>query len=287
VAELVGILNLDKPAAWTSHDVVARVRRLAGQRRVGHAGTLDPAATGVLPVLLGRATRLVELIQAGRKTYQATVCLGAATTTDDAEGETIATAPVPTLSCEQVAGVLRRFEGTILQTPPRYSAIKVGGQRAYAVARRGDEPALQPRPVTIDALHLLACDPPTLCLEVHCGSGTYVRALARDLGAALGTLGHLTALVRTRVGPFGLEDAIRLDTLAERGVAAVLLAADQALPTAPRVDVTDAEAAQLANGRGVALDGLAAGDVWVYAPAGRLVCLGAADGTLLRSRVLL
>jgi tRNA pseudouridine55 synthase len=285
--ELVGILNIDKPRGWTSHDVVARVRRLAGQKRVGHAGTLDPAATGVLPVVLGRATRLVELIQAGHKTYRARVQLGAATATDDAEGELLARAAVPPLEHAQVEAALAQFRGEILQTPPRFAAIKVDGQRAYAVARRGGEPKLEPRQVTIYALHLLDLGPSSLHLEVTCSGGTYIRALARDLGAALGTLGHLTELVRTRVGPFCLEDAISLDHLAERGVESALLPADRALPDAPRFEATPDLAARLTNGVAVPANDLPSGPVWVTAPAGRLVCLGVSDGTLLRSRVLL
>jgi tRNA pseudouridine55 synthase len=263
------------------------VRRLAHQKRVGHAGTLDPAATGVLPVLLGRATRLVELIQAGPKTYRATVRLGQQTATDDAEGDVIAAAAVPALDERHVEAALARFRGEIQQLPPRYSAIRVGGQHAYALARRGAEVALAPRRVTIHDLRLLDLRPDLLHLEVTCSSGTYIRALGRDIAIALGTLGHVASLERTRVGPFALAEAVTLDALAEGGIAAALRPPSEALPEAPRLDAPAAIAAQLANGRAVSADGLSPRLVWVYDPAGRLVCLAASDGTLLRTRILL
>jgi tRNA pseudouridine55 synthase len=282
--ELVGILNIDKPVGWTSHDVVARVRRLAGQRRVGHAGTLDPLASGVLAVLLGRATRLADFIQAGRKTYIADVRLGIATDTDDAEGSVISTqASVIPADLEPV---LARFRGEVLQTPPQYSAVKVAGQRAYAVARRGGELDLQPRPVTIHALDVLEVGPDTLTLEVTCSKGTYIRALARDVAQALGTVGHLTRLVRTRVGPFRIADAFSLDVLAE-GVEHALLAPDMALRDCPEYQTNPAEAQRLLQGQALAVDGLHANPVRVYDPSGRLMCIAIANGTQLRSRFLL
>jgi tRNA pseudouridine55 synthase len=267
--------------------VVARVRRLAGQTRVGHAGTLDPLAEGVLPVLLGRATRLADWIQAGEKTYRAVVCLGASTETDDAEGSVVSSAAVPALSEARLREALGGFEGEILQTPPSYSALKVGGRRAYAVARAGGEVDLAPRSVTIHELRLVDWSATELTLEVICSKGTYIRALARDIAAALGTVGHLGALTRTRVGPFSLDESNTLEQLAERGVDTLLLPASRAIPDAPRYATRNGEAARLLNGQPIAADGLRADAVWVYDPDGRLVCLASADGMQLRPRLLL
>jgi tRNA pseudouridine55 synthase len=243
-------------------------------------------ATGVLPVLLGRATRLVEYIQQGRKTYAATVALGAATETDDAEGTVIASAAVPPLSTALLEQTLAHFQGEILQVPPRYSALKVSGQRAYAVARAGGAVELAPRRVTIDAVSLVGWSPAELQLVVTCAKGTYIRALARDVAAALGTLGHLTALKRLAVGPFRLEEALSLDDIAERGVRDVLLPPSQAMPDIPTVSARDQEAARLANGQAIRMP-LRADCVWVYDPSGRLVCLASADGALLQPRFAL
>lgn len=210
---LHGFLTIDKPAGMTSHDVVARVRRLARQKRVGHGGTLDPAATGVLPIGLGEATRLLEYLVEGRKGYLATIELGRTTTTDDAEGETLAERPVPPLTAEQLREVLAPFTGTIMQVPPMYSAIQVDGRRMYDLARRGAASELAARPVEIDAITLLEWQPPRLTIEVSCGKGTYIRAIARDLGAALGCGAHLASLRRTAVGPLSLATAVPLATL--------------------------------------------------------------------------
>jgi tRNA pseudouridine55 synthase len=287
VTDVTGILNVHKATGWTSHDVVAKVRRLAGQKRVGHAGTLDPLAEGVLPILLGRATRLADFVQQGEKTYRAAVALGASTETDDREGSISATAPVPVLSAGRVEEALSAFRGEIMQKPPAYSALKVGGQRAYAVARRGEDVDLAPRPVTIHALDLLSLDESSLELEVTCSKGTYVRALARDLAIALGTLGHLSGLVRTRVGPFRLSDSLTLDAIADRGAAHALLPASQAIPEAPLFNADADQTTKLLNGQAVPLDSLHAQSVWVYDPSGQLVCLASADGSLLRPRLAL
>jgi tRNA pseudouridine55 synthase len=263
------------------------VRRLAAQKRVGHAGTLDPLAEGVLPVLLGRATRLADYIQAGRKTYVAEIELGAATETDDAEGAVVAQAPVPPLSAERLDQVLGHFEGDILQTPPKYSALKVAGQRAYAIARGGREVLLAPRPVHIDGVHLLDFSSTTLRLEVTCSKGTYIRALARDIASTLGTLGHLSSLLRTRVGPFVLSDSTTLGDLAERGVAANLLPPNLAIPDAPSFSADAYDAQRLSNGQPIRAAGLRAECVWVYDPGGRLIGLGSAQDDILRPRLAL
>jgi tRNA pseudouridine55 synthase len=267
---------------------VARVRKLSHQRRVGHAGTLDPLASGVLPVLLGRATRLMDLVQSGRKTYVTTVSLGSATETDDAEGAITATAPVPRLSAAALHAALAAFQGEILQTPPAYSALKVNGQRAYDLARRGAAVTLAPRSVTIDALFLLDFTPDTLTLEVTCSKGTYIRALARDIAQALGTVGHMSALRRTRVGPFTLERACTLDELADIGVESACLPASAAESdsAAPAVTVSPADAHRLSNGQALSTL-LRAERVWVYDPSVRLLCLATADGVHLKPLIQL
>jgi tRNA pseudouridine55 synthase len=267
--------------------VVARVRKLSSQRRVGHAGTLDPLAEGVLPVLLGRATRLADFVQSGVKTYRAVVQLGMATETDDAEGTLTATAPVPPLSPDLLEATLSRFQGKIVQTPPRYSALKVAGQRAYAVARGGGDVELSPRTITIHDLSLLSWTSTELTLEVTCSKGTYIRALARDLALALGTVGHLTSLLRTRVGLFVLEDSLTLEQIADLGIAAALQPASRALPEAPAFSADPRQTARLANGQALAVAGLRADRVWVYDPDGRLLCLATADGEYLRPRIAL
>ncbi len=209
-----GILNLNKPAGWTSHDVVAHVRRLTRIRRVGHAGTLDPMATGVLLVCLDRATRVVEYLMAGRKRYRATVCLGVSTDSHDADGQVTVTAPV-TATRADVEAALARFRGAIEQVPPMVSAVKHQGRPLYKLARQGITVQRKARPVEIYALTITDWSLPNFSLEMTCSSGTYVRALARDLGQALGCGAHLTALTRLASGDFVLEQSIALERFAE------------------------------------------------------------------------
>lgn len=224
---LAGVLIIDKPVGPTSMDVIRIVRRLSRIRRVGHAGTLDPLASGVLIVCIGRATRLVERFMNTTKRYEAEIDLRAFSATDDAEGEKspveIATPPSET----EVANTLRDFRGTIMQKPPAYSAMKIGGRRAYKLARKGHEVKLEARPVEIHALDYDYAFP-LLRLAIECGKGTYIRSLARDIGLALGTGGYLTALRRTAVGPFSIADAIALDDLPEPITASELLTVDEA-----------------------------------------------------------
>lgn len=208
-----GILNLNKPLGPTSHDVVRRVRALAGVRRVGHAGTLDPLATGVLLVCVGKATRVAEYLVATRKVYAARVRLGVATNTFDAGGDAVSESPVD-VSRAQIEAALAQFRGRILQVPPMYSAVKHRGVPLYRLARRGIEVTRQPRSVEVFRLDLTAWEPPDVLLEVTCSPGTYVRALAQDLGQALGCGAHLAALTRQASGSFLLEDAITLEELA-------------------------------------------------------------------------
>lgn len=212
-----GFLNVHKPEGWTSFDVVNFVRRLTRVKRAGHGGTLDPAATGVLPVAVGRATRLLEYLGDARKVYRATVVLGVETDTYDAEGRVVAVSEAGHVSRRDVEAVLPRFTGEVLQTPPPYSAIKRGGKPLYEYARKGIAVEVEPRPVVIHRIDLVEFALPAFVLEVECGKGTYVRSLAHDLGQALGTGAHLRSLVRTRVGPFSLEEAVTPEALRAAG----------------------------------------------------------------------
>jgi tRNA pseudouridine55 synthase len=255
-----GVLVVAKPAGPTSHDVVALVRRLAGTRRVGHGGTLDPFASGVLPLFLGGATRLVEYHLADDKSYRGTICFGATSTTDDLDGE-LTPAPGPTPTRDVVATSLGGFLGPQLQHPPAYSAVQVGGRRAYAMARAGESVVLAPRQVEIKRLDLLEWDDrdperPIAIVDVTCSAGTYVRALARDLGARLGSGAYLGALVRTASGPFALEGARSLDEIRSAaaasgpdGIRELLLPPDTGLEALPAVSLTPAEIADAGQGR--------------------------------------
>ncbi|GAA1610104.1 tRNA pseudouridine(55) synthase TruB [Kribbella sancticallisti] len=249
-----GIVVVDKPAGLTSHTVVARVRKLAGTRKVGHAGTLDPMATGVLVVGLNRATRLLGHLQLADKSYDATILLGATSSTDDAEGEITATATseeLAAITAEEISAAVDGFRGEISQVPSKVSAIKVDGKRAYERVRAGEEVALKARSVTISRYDVVDVRAGAAGLEVDisvdCSSGTYIRALARDLGAELGVGGHLTRLRRTRVGAFGMSTAHTLEELAEDF--ALLPIAEVAADTFPRFDADPDQAAAIRTGR--------------------------------------
>jgi tRNA pseudouridine55 synthase len=256
---LDGILVVDKPIGPTSHDIVGLVRRLAATKRVGHGGTLDPFASGILPLFLGRATRVVEFHLADRKRYRATVCFGASSTTDDLEGElTPSTRPAPTRGVVEAA--LPGLTGPISQRPPAYSAIKVGGRRAYAMARAGETVTLAERQVTIHELSIVSWDDsdperPIAVLDVACSAGTYVRALARDLGERVGSAAYLGALRRTAAGPFVEADAIALDAVRAAAsddagaIAGLLRPIDTGLERFPEVVLTPAEVEAVARGQ--------------------------------------
>ena len=256
---LDGIVVVDKPIGPTSHDIVGLVRRLAATKRVGHGGTLDPFASGVLPVFLGRGTRVVEFHIGDRKRYRATVCFGASSTTDDLEGEmTPASGPAP--SRTEVEAALPGLTGPISQRPPAYSAIKVGGRRAYAMARAGETVTLADRQVTIHALSLVSWDDtdpqrPVAVLDVACSAGTYIRALARDLGERLGNAAYLGALRRTEAGPFTEADAIALDVVRAAAaddptaVARLLRPIDFGLERFPEVTLAPDELEAVARGQ--------------------------------------
>ncbi|MCW2853541.1 MAG: truB [Nocardioides sp.] len=268
-----GLVVVDKPAGVTSHDVVARVRRLAGTRKVGHAGTLDPMATGVLVLGVNRATRLLGHLMLTEKGYDATVRLGAATTTDDAEGEVVSTAATGHLSEHAVREAFAGFVGELQQVPTAVSAIKVDGKRAYQRVRDGEEVELKARAVTVHELTVgevrLGEDHVDVDVSLRCSSGTYVRAIARDAGRLLGVGGHLTALRRIAVGSFDLASASTLDELAESF--AMLPIADAARSAFPSRDLDDEQAADVRVGRAldVPLDGLTA----VFAPGGEFLAL--------------
>jgi tRNA pseudouridine55 synthase len=293
-----GWVILDKPVGMTSTHAVSVIKRLFTAKRAGHAGTLDPLASGCLPVALGEATKTVPFVVDGRKTYLFTVRWGEERDTDDAEGRVVATSDArPTV--EAVRALLPRFTGTIEQTPPRFSAIKIEGERAYDLARDGVEVALAPRPVEIHRLDLIETpDADHAVLAAECGKGTYVRALARDLGRALGSYGHVSALRRSQVGPFGENDMISLERLeslchraavGEGNLADALLPVETALDDIPALAVSPADAARLTRGQAVLLRGRDApifrGMVHVMA-AGRLVAIAEVDhGEIVPRRV--
>ncbi|KIA65280.1 tRNA pseudouridine(55) synthase TruB [Nocardia vulneris] len=282
MAGLGGLLIVDKDGGWTSHDVVAKCRKLLRTKKVGHAGTLDPMATGVLVLGVDRATKLLGLLTLTTKAYTATIRLGQATSTDDAEGEVLATTSALHLADAEIATHIAKLTGDIDQVPATVSAIKVDGERAYARHRAGEDVQLAARPVTVSRFDILgrrdvaAGEFVDLDVVVECSSGTYIRALARDLGAALGVGGHLTALRRTRVGPFTLEHARTLDELAvaaESDGSLLSLDMDEAVRTAfPHREIDESQAEDLRNGRWLEPVGLRG----VYAaidPAGRAIAL--------------
>lgn len=325
-----GLLIVDKPCGMSSHDVVARARRLLREKRIGHAGTLDPLATGVLVLCVGQATRLSEYLLGEDKAYAGVIRLGQRTTTDDAEGEVIATRPVPSLTEEMLRQLEARFTGTISQTPPQFSAIQKDGQRAYALARQGRPVELAPRQVTVyelrlalprsDDLRLMTDDFPLpvpdapiiqssiihhqssgvgsgdsvvghLHLFVRCSAGTYIRALARDIGEALGCGGHLVALHRTQAGRFTLADAVTLDqveaAVREGKAASLLLPMDRAVADWPAVYLSHADAQRLKMGQAIALPQpvafpSAARAVRVYDSRCTFIAIAHWDGTKLK-----
>jgi tRNA pseudouridine55 synthase len=296
-----GILVALKAAGPTSHDLVALVRRLAATKRVGHGGTLDPFASGVLPLFLGRATRVVEYHLGDRKSYRATICFGAGSTTDDLEGElTPADGPAPSRSTVEAA--LAGFVGPILQRPPAYSAIKVAGRRAYALARAGEAVELAERKVTIDRLEIVEwdgtdADRPIAVVDIDCSAGTYIRALARDVGAAVGSAAYLGALARTASGPFRIGDAVAIDRVREAAAVgpaeleALLLPIDAGLDALAEIVANDAEVAALSRGqfiRSPRLPEAGSDAIRVRDEAGRLVAIATVkDGRLAPDKVLI
>ncbi len=292
-----GFLLVDKDQGWTSHDVVAKVRGLARQRKVGHAGTLDPMATGLLVLALGRATRLIRFVQDLPKTYVATAQFGVATDSLDADGAVLSREPMPVDEAD-VVGVLPRFVGTILQVPPMVSALKLGGRRLYELAREGKEVAREPRPVVVHDLELVDFAPsdyPEVTLRVRCGKGTYVRSLAADVAGALGGVAHLTALRRTATGSLHVDAAQVVDKLAalagSGSFASALLPPAAALADLPAVTVGDELLQGVRHGtpfpRGVLAGALEAGPFRVLDAAGELRAVYGAAGNQARPEVVL
>lgn len=281
-----GILILDKPSGWTSQDAAARLRQVFGTRRIGHGGTLDPMATGVLPIFVGRATRAVEFFEHAEKEYVATLRLGVLTDTEDITGTVLQTRPV-TADRAAVAGALPQFLGPQLQTPPMYSALKVGGRKLYELARQGVEVPRQPRPIEIFELELLDGTGPEYRLRVRCSKGTYIRTLCKDLGQALGCGGCMAALRRTRAGLYSLDQAVPLQTLldrADRGedVEKLLLPVDSLFASCPRLDLTPAQAQKCRNGAAFSAP-CSPGRYRLYDAGGGFLALGQGDGTTMRT----
>ncbi len=283
-----GWVVLDKPVGMTSTHAVSRLKRIFNAKKAGHAGTLDPLASGILPVAFGEATKTVPFVQDGEKAYRFTVRFGAETNTDDSDGKVTAQSELRPARADILA-LLPQFIGTIQQMPPAFSAIKIDGERAYDIARDGETPALSARPVTIHALDLLSMNQDEAVFEARCGKGTYVRAIARDLGRMLGCFGHVTALRRTRVGPFAEADSIALSDLEEGGVeAAAMRRVEAGLMELPRVIVDRDAAARLRRGQSILLRGAdAPADGSAYAACGGVViAVGAIEkGELVPGRV--
>ena len=276
-----GLILVDKPAGLTSHAVAERARLVLGTRRIGHAGTLDPFATGLLVLLVGRATRLVSFLDSEPKVYGATIRFGASTTTDDPDGEVIAQVAPP--EQEIVERVIQSLTGHLLQRPPAFSAKRVAGVRAYAAARRGQPLELEPVAVTVHEWKILRRDGADLEVEIHCSGGTYVRALARDLGEASGSAAHLSSLRRLRSGRYLVSEAVSIDTM-ERGDFE-LLSPSYAVAHLPRQLLDDLEARRVAHGQNVGAQ--TSGDLAALFHGDELLAVAARDGESWRPKVVM
>ena len=274
-----GLLLVDKPPGVTSHDVVDVVRRGLGTRKVGHAGTLDPMATGLLLIGVGRATRLLRFLGALPKTYEGTLRLGVETTTLDADGDVVRETEVD-VSETDVAAAMRALAGESLQRPPAYSAVKVGGRKLYEAAREGEHLEAEPRRIRVDAFDLVSFDAPDAAFRVTCSGGTYVRVLAADVGSALSCGAHLTALRRTAIGPYPVDDAVAPDEADDP------LPIEAAVIHLPRLDLDPEEAIAASHGRPLGPAGLS-GPYGVFEPGGRLIGVYEDDGPRARPQVIL
>lgn len=278
-----GILNIHKPTGMTSHDVVAKVRKLLKQKRVGHAGTLDPAASGVLPICVGQGTRVAEYLSESGKAYNPYILFGIVTDTYDAEGTIVRTASTDNLTLEQIQEALPTFLGPQMQMPPRYSAIKIQGQPAYKRTRAGEEITLEARPITITRLDILTWQPPHLSLAIECSKGTYIRSLAYDLGEHLGCGASLAGLVRTRSGPFNLDQSITLDQLAEAvesgTIGQYVHPADSVLQDYPALKLDEGTTERVLHGNAFSYDNETKAKLArVYDVEGRFVAIAEWDG---------
>lgn len=278
-----GIVIVDKPQGWTSQDVTAKLRGVFHERRIGHGGTLDPMATGVLPVFVGRATRAVEFFESAEKEYEAGLLLGRVTNTQDTTGEVLETRPAD-VSREQVAAVLARFTGPQEQIPPMYSAVKIGGKKLYQLARQGREVERKPRSITIFALDLLDGEGQAFRIRVRCSKGTYIRTLCHDIGQALGCGGCMSSLRRTAAGRFSLADSVPLEALiAAEDPARYLLPVDTLFADLPARTLTAAQVKPCRNGAAIPMAG--AGKCRVYGPDGEFLMVGRLErGRLLTEK---
>jgi tRNA pseudouridine55 synthase len=280
-----GIVNINKPQGMTSHDVVLRARRILGENRIGHTGTLDPLATGVLVLCIGRATRVAQYLEAGEKEYRAVMRLGITTDTLDAAGRILDTRTYSPPDRGELARTIQRFTGAILQSPPAFSAVKIGGTPSYRLARQGKAKPNKPRQVTIHEIEVTSYDDPLVGLTVRCSKGVYIRSLCADIGDALGTGAHLAALQRTRSGRFSLSKAVTLEELQALSTAGdvdrAVLPIDEALADFPAVSLTEAETVRIAHGNRLpgsfsALN-MPEGLFRLHDPSGRLLALARLD----------
>ena len=281
-----GIILVDKPQGWTSHDVVAKLRGIYQQRRIGHSGTLDPMATGVLAVFLGRGTRAVELCENDEKEYVAELLLGTVTNTQDITGEVLEQHPVE-VSRQQLEAVLEQFLGPQQQIPPMYSAVKIGGKKLYELARKGQSVERKPRSIVIHELELCDFDGKTARIRVVCSKGTYIRTLCHDIGAALGTGGCLSSLRRTRAGGFSIEDCVTMEQIQQardqNAHMAFLRPVDSLFSGCPAVYLGEKEALRCKNGAENAVPGLPDGTSRVYGPENEFLMLGQCQNGVLRT----
>jgi tRNA pseudouridine55 synthase len=276
-----GVLNINKPSGITSHDVVERVRRILHEKRIGHTGTLDPLATGVLVLCVGRATRIAQYLEAGEKEYKAIMRLGVTTDTLDAEGQVLATKSYTPPEKQQIIEVMKGFTGSIMQRPPAYSAVKVAGVPSYKLAREGKAELLKPRPITIFSIELTAFEDPLIILLVRCSKGVYIRSLCAEIGDALGMGAHLAGLERTRSGRFSIDRAVSLDQLQAMMTAGtveqVVTPIDDALAEFPSVPISETETVRVMNGNAIScplsIANITSERVRLHSPEGRLLGL--------------
>ncbi len=282
-----GIININKPLGMTSHDVVGRLRRILGIKKIGHTGTLDPDASGVLPMCIGRATKTADMLTAQNKQYIAEVTLGSATTTLDASGEVTETSEV-NVDESDIQSVVTEFVGNIMQIPPMYSAIKIDGKRLYELARDGVEVERKPRPVTIEKIEILSIDLENkkFSMKVDCSKGTYIRTLCDDIGRRLGCLAHMSALIRTRSGRFCIDDAYTLDEvekMAENGNMSFLVPIDKVFEELPKLILSSRRARLMCNGVQISAQGIIDGEIYrVYDESGSFLTISEAESGLLK-----
>lgn len=282
-----GIININKPLGMTSHDVVGRLRRILGIKKIGHTGTLDPDASGVLPMCIGRATKTADMLTAQNKQYIAEVTLGSATTTLDASGEVTETSEVNVDECD-IQSVVTEFVGDIMQIPPMYSAIKIDGKRLYELAREGVEVERKPRPVTIEKIEILGInlENKKFSMKVDCSKGTYIRTLCDDIGRQLGCLAHMSALIRTRSGRFCIDDAYTLDEvekMAGEGDMSFLVPIDKVFEELPKLILSSRRAKLMCNGVRISAQGIIDGEAYrVYDESGSFLTISEAENGQLK-----